>query len=384
MKTKFIALLTAFWASLSLFVILALVLRFYKFDTVSILLVSLCQLVVVFFIVRYWIQKEVYDKVRTIYKNIYNFKINKKDLKTKINSGKQNLSDVHDEVDHWIEEQTGKIDQMVAMEKYRKEYIGDVSHELKTPIFTIQGYISTLLDGAMEEKELTRKYLQRTEAGIERMIAIVNDLDTISQLESGEIRLDITRFDILKLAQETADSLEQKAKEHNLTIQIQYNEPLFVEADRNRIRQVLTNLLDNAIKYSKPDSGIIKIKFFDMGDQALIEVADKGIGVAEKDLPRLFERFYRTDKARSRQNGGCMVRLCRRHRLGAGNRQAHHRSTPPNNQCPQQSWRRHHFRFHTQKKQISVAIIFNSPHATLMERKNVLAWNKNLKILFLV
>ena len=190
------------------------------------------------------------------------------------------------------------------MEKYRKEYIGDVSHELKTPIFTIQGYISTLLDGAMEEKELTRKYLQRTEAGIERMIAIVNDLDTISQLESGEIRLDITRFDILKLAQETADSLEQKAKEHNLTIQIQYNEPLFVEADRNRIRQVLTNLLDNAIKYSKPDSGIIKIKFFDMGDQALIEVADKGIGVAEKDLPRLFERFYRTDKARSRQNGG--------------------------------------------------------------------------------
>lgn len=304
MKTKFIALLTAFWASLSLFVILALVLRFYKFDTLSIFLVSFFELIVVFFIVRYWIQKEVYDKVRTIYKNIYNFKINKKDLKTKINSGKQNLSDVHDEVDHWIEEQTGKIDQMVAMEKYRKEYIGDVSHELKTPIFTIQGYISTLLDGAMEEKELTRKYLQRTEAGIERMIAIVNDLDTIAQLESGEIRLDITKFDILKLAQETADSLEQKAKEHKLNIQIQYNEPLFVEADRNRIRQVLTNLLDNAIKYSKPESETIKIKFFDMGDQALIEVADQGIGVAEKDLPRLFERFYRTDKARSRQSGG--------------------------------------------------------------------------------
>ncbi len=304
MKTKFIALLTAFWASLSLFVILAVVLRFYRFDMLSILAVSLCQLIVVFFIVRYWIQKEVYDKVRTIYKNIYNFKINKKDLKAKINSGKQNLSDVHDEVDRWIEDQTGKIDQMVAMEKYRKEYIGDVSHELKTPIFTIQGYISTLLDGAMEEKELTRKYLQRTEAGIERMIAIVNDLDTISQLESGEIQLNITKFDILKLAQETADSLEQKAKEHQLNIQIQYNEPLFVEADRNRIRQVLINLLDNAIKYSKPDSGTVKIKFFDMGDQALIEVADKGIGVAEKDLPRLFERFYRTDKARSRQNGG--------------------------------------------------------------------------------
>ena len=304
MKTRFISLFTAFWSIVALFALLSLLLYFKTFNLITLLLVCVIEFAVVFFITRYWIQKEVYDKVNTIYKNIYNFKINKKDVKKKVNSGKINLSDVSEEVDKWIYEQTGKIDQMVEMEKYRKEYIGDVAHELKTPIFTIQGYISTLLDGAMEEKELTKKYLQRTEAGIERMIAIVNDLDTISQLESGDIKLDISRFDMLKLTEETAEALEAKAQERNLEIKIQYTEPLYVEADKNRIRQVLTNLLDNAIKYSKQEGGTIKVKFFDMGDQALIEVADEGIGVAEKDLNRLFERFYRTDKARSKENGG--------------------------------------------------------------------------------
>ncbi len=304
MKTKYIAPLIAFWSSAFLLVLLLFIDWLGDLNTLSLFIVVCLDFVFVWFIVRFWLKKELYDKVRTIYKNIYNFKINKKELKNRVDTDKVELREVSTEVDKWIEEQSERIDQMIAMEKYRKEYIGNVAHELKTPIFTIQGYISTLLDGAMEEKELTKKYLLRTEAAIERMTAIVNDLGVISRLESGEIQLEISRFDLQKLALEAIESLEDKAREHNCEIVLHNQDAFFVSADRNRIRQVFSNLLDNAITYSKEEGGQIKVKFYDMDDLALVEVADQGIGVAEQDMARLFERFFRTDKARSVRSGG--------------------------------------------------------------------------------
>lgn len=304
MKIKYISSLIAFWTTIIMFTLLTTISYFSSISIILWIILAIVNFCVVFFFVRFWLQKEFYDKIRTIYKNIYNFKINKKDLKQNINSSNIGIKEVSDEVDHWMEDSSKRIDHMLALEKYRKEYIGNVSHELKTPIFTIQGYISTLLDGAMDDKELMKKYLERTNVSIDRMIAIVQDLDTITQLELGEVKLDLTKFDMVLLTEEIAESFYLKTKSKDLIIHIVNDGPVMVEADKNRIRQVLINLIDNAIKYSKQDSKEIRIKFFDMVDQYLIEVSDKGIGIDEKDIPRIFERFYRTDKARNPQYGG--------------------------------------------------------------------------------
>lgn len=257
-----------------------------------------------YFYVKYTIDREFYDKVRTIYKNIYNYKVSKIDLKHRIKSSKIGLDDVKQEVSDWMDENVKQISNMVALEKYRKEYIGNVAHELKTPIFNIQGYISTLIDGAMEDSHLTKKYLLRAEAGIDRLIAIVEDLDTITKLELNEVSLDIKRFDITQVIRDVIDSFEFKSQERKVNIILQHQDPVFVEADKNKIKQVLVNLIENGIKYSKDEEGEVRIKIFDMEDQYLIEVSDHGIGIEEKDIIRVFERFYRTDKARSRQFGG--------------------------------------------------------------------------------
>jgi two-component system phosphate regulon sensor histidine kinase PhoR len=304
MKIKYISTLVAFWTTLIMTIIMFVTGKYIGFTVLTGVILAIINFVVVFFFVRFWLQKEFYDKIRTIYKNIYNFKIDKQGLKKNVNSSKVGIKEVSDEVDHWMEDSSKEIDHMVALENYRKEYVGNVSHELKTPIFTIQGYIETLLDGAMEDKELLKKYLQRTEVSIDRMIAIVKDLDTIAQLELGEIQLDITSFDLVALTQDIADTFSSSPKAKDIQINIVTSEKVMVEADKNRIRQVLVNLIDNAIKYSKEDSKEIRIKFFDMVDQYLIEVSDKGIGIDEKDIPRIFERFYRTDKARNPQYGG--------------------------------------------------------------------------------
>src|SRR5689334_274880 len=205
-------------------------------------------------------------------------------------------------VDTLTVERKNEIERLQKLEIYRKELLGNVSHELKTPIFNIQGYIHTLLDGGIDDKNINREYLQRAGRSVDRMIAIVEDLQTITQLEKGELELDEERFDAVALAKDVVDSQELKAKETGMFIELVNDEaqPVYVHADRFRIRQVLVNLVVNSIRYGK-QNGKTTVRISEAGDKVIIEVADNGIGISKAHLPRIFERFYRVDKSRSRE-----------------------------------------------------------------------------------
>jgi two-component system phosphate regulon sensor histidine kinase PhoR len=250
------------------------------------------------------INKFIYQKIRVIYKTIHQQKVAKSVNRQLLTP--DSIEKVNMDVQEWGADKKKEIERLQELENYRREYIGNISHELKTPIFNIQGYVLTLLDGGLEDSSINREYLLRTEKSINRMIAIVEDLETITQLESNELKLHFGKFDLVSLAQEVIDSLEMKAAKRGIQLYFSqsYDRPIFVHADRDRIAQVLTNLIDNAIKYNKKGEGRIKVSFFDMDENILTEVTDNGPGIAQTDLPRIFERFYRTDKARSREQGG--------------------------------------------------------------------------------
>jgi two-component system phosphate regulon sensor histidine kinase PhoR len=193
---------------------------------------------------------------------------------------------------------------MKENENYRREFIGNVSHELKTPIFNIQGYIQTLIDGGLQDENVNLKYLKRANLSVDRMINIVDDLEVISQLETNEDVLDLDNFNIVEIINEAFDQLEMKANNMNISLKLsKESNSEIVYADRNKIQQVFMNLISNSIKYGK-NNGVTNVRLFDMTDKMLIEVADDGIGIGEEALNRLFERFYRVDKNRSREIGG--------------------------------------------------------------------------------
>ncbi len=256
-----------------------------------------------YWIIRIMVEKYIYEKVRVIYKSILSLKTQKGQLPR---NASFSLENVNKDVLEWTEDKTKEIDKLKELEAYRREYIGNISHELKTPVFNIQGYILTLLDGALNDPEINKKYLIRTEKSIERLIAILEDLETITLLESAKLKMNLARFDVVDLVRDVIEELDMKArkKEARIFIPDEFNRKIFVRADRDRIQQVFTNLIDNAIKYSIKKGCEIKVSFFDMDEMLLVEVSDNGPGIAPDDLPRIFERFYRTDKARSRSQGG--------------------------------------------------------------------------------
>lgn len=253
-----------------------------------------------------FIDNLIYKKIRLIYKAIPGFKsrIERKGNNTNAQTG--SIEGIKEAVIEWNARQKLEIEELRKMASYRREFLGNISHELKTPIFNIQGYVLTLLDGGLEDPGINKDYLLRTEKSINRLIAIVEDLEEISKLESGELKLNLAFFDLSELARDVADFLEMKARKNNATISIsnELQRPLIVHADKKRIRQVFINLMENAIKYGDKDTNQVLVRFFDMDEHFLIEVKDNGPGIPEESLPRIFERFYRTDKGRSRDNGG--------------------------------------------------------------------------------
>ncbi len=191
------------------------------------------------------------------------------------------------------------------MAAYRREFLGNISHELKTPIFNIQGYVHTLLEGGLKDEAVNSKFLKKSVKSINRMIALVEDLEEISKLESSDLKLKEESFNVLDLATEAIDFMEHKASENNSKITIKSSsKSIRVKADKERIYQVLINLIDNAIKYGDLENGRIRISFYNFHDHYLVEIQDNGMGIAEENIIRIFERFYRTDQSRSRDKGG--------------------------------------------------------------------------------
>ena len=204
------------------------------------------------------------------------------------------------------EQRSSEINILKDQENYRREFLGNVSHELKTPLFTIQGYILTLLEGAMKDKKVRSKYLNRTAKGVDRIISIVKDLDLITQFESGIKTVDKSNFNIYELIENVYDLMEFESEKNNTKLRIrnEINNSVLVYADKERILQVLTNLVVNSIKYGK-ENGYTEIAVDEYDkDRIVVRVIDDGEGIEEEHLPRLFERFYRIDKTRSRKKGG--------------------------------------------------------------------------------
>lgn len=258
-----------------------------------------------YLLVLFVINKYINEKMQPIYKTIREVPISGKKEKLLEKFSSTNISDVQKEVEEWAKNQTLEITRLKDLERYRKEFVGNVSHELKTPIFNIQGYVLTLLEGGIDDPKINKLYLQRSEKSIDRMISIVEDLESITKLESGELKLNFVNFDLVKLTEEVFELAQMLAIERNITLQFatKSDKPVMIYADRKRIMEVMNNLVGNGIKYGKK-KGNVKIGFYDLHETILIEVSDNGIGMDKNDLPRVFERFYRVDKSRSREQGG--------------------------------------------------------------------------------
>lgn len=273
--------------------------------------IALISFVVIFLgsfgLILYTLQTFIYRKIKLIYKLIYQTKASKKEeFYYKNILPQKGIDEVREDVENWAEQRKEEIEVLQQNEAYRKEFLQNLSHELKTPIFAIQGYVDTLLGGALENSDVNKKFLQSTSRNIDRLVNLVDDLDAISKLESGEQLLLKDSFIIQDLVKEVYDSLSIKAddKEIKCIIKKGCELPLTVYADKEKMRQVFINLVDNAIKYGK-QNGIVEASFYKVdGAKVLIEISDDGAGIAEEHLHRIFERFYRTDLARSRKVGG--------------------------------------------------------------------------------
>lgn len=302
----------------------------YSMPWIIIIIVTPVFALLSFILLRYILFYFIYRRIRLIYKAIHTVKEDSKSKKEKFNINTDLLKQVDDDVTQWAEKNRKEIEQWKHMAQYRKEFVGNVSHELKTPIFNIQGYTLTLLDGGIDDDTINKKYLKKLEKNINRIISIVNDLETISRLEHGELKLRYETFNPRELIEDVFENLEDKAAKKGISLELyrHYEKQRKISADPEFLRQVFANLVINAINYGK-DNGFVKVELFDMDENMLVEVTDNGIGIAEKDIPRIFERFYRVDKSRSTKSGGTGLGLSIvKHIIEAHNQTLNVRSTP--------------------------------------------------------
>ena len=253
-----------------------------------------------YFVIYNAIEKYIDHRIQILYKTISKVK-GGGDLT--INMDEDVVELANQDVMEWAEGQIEEINLLRETDSFRKDFIGNLAHELKTPLFNIQGFILSLLEGGIDDPEINRKFLSKAEKNIDRMTSLLEDLDSISKIESGAMNIEMETVDIVELSSEIAENLDRKAKDANVQFKIREEEEFNVLCDPNKIGQVLSNLLVNSINYGV-ENGKTVVRFYDMGDNILIEVADDGIGINEDDLLRIYERFYRVDKSRSRHAGG--------------------------------------------------------------------------------
>lgn len=271
-------------------------------DFLYLLVFAIFTYLISFIIIQYRVERFIYRRVKKIYDDLTLLEsttLRKQPITT-------DMVTLTQEIEKYASDKKMEIETLKVREEYRKEFLGNVSHELKTPLFTVQGYLLTLLDGAIDDKNVSEKYLTRASKGLERLIYIVKDLDMITKLEVGDLRLNIETFDIIELIKSVFDLLEMKAakKKITLTFDMDYNMPIMVSADRDRIQQVLTNLAVNSIKYGR-EKGTTEISIENLiKNKVIIRVTDNGEGISKENLTRLFERFFRVDKSGSRKEGG--------------------------------------------------------------------------------
>lgn len=303
-KTYSYALLSSFY--LTIIAVLAITvsyLLFFKTLGISVLVIfTMALFLSAFFIIQYRTEKFIYKRVKKIYDEISILDIgdfNKKTVTTDIEKLSEKVKD-------FVEGKRLEIQSLTERDSFRQDFLGNVAHELKTPLFTVQGYILTLIEGAAEDKEIRTKYLDRANKGVERLTAIIKDLDMIAKLETEGIKMNIENFNLLKLIQNVFDLFEMRAKKRNITLQFDriYEFPVFVKGDIEKIEQVLINLVVNSIKYGKPN-GITTVGIETYNAQKfIVKIIDNGEGIKQEHIPRLFERFYRVDQSRSRDQGG--------------------------------------------------------------------------------
>ncbi|HNX06867.1 MAG TPA: ATP-binding protein [Bacteroidales bacterium] len=284
-----------------LFLTYYLIFQGHQWDWIIILLSGAVFFGVVYLIVRHSIENFIYKKIRVLYKTIHNLKAPKQKARIE----ERWMENAEAEMEKWVEDKKNELESLKKSENYRRDFLGNVSHELKTPIFNIQGYILTLIDGGLEDQSINREYLLRAEKSIDRMIAIVNDLDVIAKLESETMKMEMEKFELSQLVQDVYEAYEIKGKEKNISF-LAHNKLsglVHVSADKEKIRQVLNNLIENAIKYGK-QNGRVKVTFYDWDEMVLVEVSDNGIGISQDDIPRIFERFYRTSHGKNVENRG--------------------------------------------------------------------------------
>lgn len=264
----------------------------------SILVCFICS----FIVIQLRAQILIFKRVKEIYDNVTLLE----DANIRPENITTDMASLSEEVERFSRERKIEITTLRIQDEYRRDFLGNVAHELKTPLFTVQGYILTLIDGAVKDKVLRKKYLERAEKGVERLIYLVNDLDMITKLEVGDLNLNYEYFDIVALVRSTFEMLEMKASKRNITLEFDqdYYSPIYVNADEERIQQLLTNLVVNSIKYGK-EKGTTEVSIQNLiQNKILVRVTDNGEGIEQENIPRLFERFYRVDKSGNRKVGG--------------------------------------------------------------------------------
>ena len=303
-KTYAYALWSAVYLTLLSIVIVSIsyyfILKHFGFITIiaSIALLFLIS----FFIIQYRAEHFIYRRLKKIYEEVSILDVN--DLRK--DSVSTDIEKLSKRMQKYVEGKSLEIKSLTERDSFRRDFLGNVAHELKTPLFTVQGYILTLLEGAMNDKSIRTKYLERANKGVERLVAVTRDLDMIAKLETEGLKINIETFNILELVQNVFDLFEMKAKKRNITLKLDkvYEFPVFVKGDIEKMEQVLINLIVNSIKYGKPNGTTVVVVENYNEHKFIVKVIDNGEGIKQHHLSRLFERFYRVDQSRSREQGG--------------------------------------------------------------------------------